>query len=309
MKEINIAELLKDCPKGMELYSTIFGTVYFEGVRDTGRAVLIDITTVCNTVTQFYPDGRFNTYYSDSEMTLFPSKDVRTWEGIEAPFKDGVIVSTDDGMFTAIVGKVAVCKVKDLYNHDEEYDTYCHIYYEEDDDKAYFIADDAPLRFDRLANEEEKERLFQAIKENSYQWNAENKTLEKLIKPKFKIGDKIVNDDYVVEITEIDSEEEVYIYESKVGGVGCILFSEQDNWELVPNKFDINTLKPFDKVLVMYDITSVWTAVLYSHYDKEMPESPFCCMGAWFERCIPYEGNEHLLGTDEDCDDYYKYWK
>lgn len=28
--KINIAELLKGCPKGMELYSPIFGTVYFE---------------------------------------------------------------------------------------------------------------------------------------------------------------------------------------------------------------------------------------------------------------------------------------
>lgn len=52
-KEINIAELLKDCPKGMELYSTIFGPVYFEGVRDTGHAVLIDVKTWCNTYTKF----------------------------------------------------------------------------------------------------------------------------------------------------------------------------------------------------------------------------------------------------------------
>lgn len=24
--------------------------------------------------------------------------------------------------------------------------------------------------------------------------------------------------------------------------------------------------------------------------------------------CIPYEGNEHLLGTKEDCDEFYKNW-
>ena len=33
MEKINIAQILKDCPKGMELYSTIYGTVYFKGVR------------------------------------------------------------------------------------------------------------------------------------------------------------------------------------------------------------------------------------------------------------------------------------
>lgn len=30
-------------------------------------------------------------------------------------------------------------------------------------------------------------------------------------------------------------------------------------------------------------------------------------IGAKWEQCIPYEGNEHLLGTANDCDDFYKY--
>lgn len=30
---------------------------------------------------------------------------------------------------------------------------------------------------------------------------------------------------------------------------------------------------------------------------------------SYFQQCIPYEGNEHLLGTTDDCDDYYKTWK
>lgn len=25
-----------------------------------------------------------------------------------------------------------------------------------------------------------------------------------------------------------------------------------------------------------------------------------------YKQCIPYEGNEHLLGTTDGCDDYYK---
>ena len=33
--------------------------------------------------------------------------------------------------------------------------------------------------------EEEKQRLFDAIKERGYKWNAETKTLEKLVEPKF----------------------------------------------------------------------------------------------------------------------------
>ena len=27
-----------------------------------------------------------------------------------------------------------------------------------------------------------------------------------------------------------------------------------------------------------------------------------------YRRCIPYEGNEYLLGKTDDCDDFYKTW-
>ena len=37
----------------------------------------------------------------------------------------------------------------------------------------------------RFATEEEKQKLFQAIKDNGYKWNAETKTLEKLVEHKF----------------------------------------------------------------------------------------------------------------------------
>lgn len=30
--------------------------------------------------------------------------------------------------------------------------------------------------------------------------------------------------------------------------------------------------------------------------------------GTVYKQCIPYEGNEHLTGLVEDCDNYYKTW-
>jgi hypothetical protein len=42
-----------------------------------------------------------------------------------------------------------------------------------------------------LATEEEKQELFDAIQDNGYKWNEETKTLEKLVEPKFNVGDKI----------------------------------------------------------------------------------------------------------------------
>lgn len=56
-------------------------------------------------------------------------------------------------------------------------------------------------------------------------------------------------------------------------------------------------LKPFDKVLVRDSDTDVWEANLYSRYEKSEPEYCHICMDYGYNQCIPYEGNEHLLGT------------
>ena len=44
----------------------------------------------------------------------------------------------------------------------------------------------------------------------------------------------------------------------------------------------------------IYDIED-WEADLFSHYRKES-QYPFRCIGCSRKYCIPYEGNEHLLG-------------
>ena len=54
--------------------------------------------------------------------------------------------------------------------------------------------------------------------------------------------------------------------------------------------------KPFDKVLVrdtgQFD---VWKAGLFSHCN----DNGYSCNGAYWAECIPYEGNEHLVGTTD----------
>ena len=55
--------------------------------------------------------------------------------------------------------------------------------------------------------------------------------------------------------------------------------------------------KPFDKVLVRDDDSGEWCLALYAYRTK----IGFNRMvgGARWEQCIPYEGNEHLLGTTD----------
>lgn len=71
-------------------------------------------------------------------------------------------------------------------------------------------------------------------------------------------------------------------------------------------KFDIATLKPFDKVLVRETNEDRWLIDFYAFYN-EIQE--FSCVKGMYEQCIPYEGNEHLFLSFDDCDAFYKTWE
>lgn len=62
---------------------------------------------------------------------------------------------------------------------------------------------------------------------------------------------------------------------------------------------DAPEFKPFDKVLVRDDDRNEWRCDFFEGYNEE-PEYSFSCIGSCWRYCIPYEGNEHLLGTNED---------
>lgn len=74
-------------------------------------------------------------------------------------------------------------------------------------------------------------------------------------------------------------------------------------------KFDINTLKPFDRVLVRDDNTEKWTIELWMAYAPSHTQWKCLCLGSHYAQCIPYEGNEHLLRTEDMPDEYYITWE
>lgn len=58
--------------------------------------------------------------------------------------------------------------------------------------------------------------------------------------------------------------------------------------------------KAFERVLVRDNNEDMWGACLYSHKDSSFGEFCHRMVGdACFVQCIPYEGNEHLLGTTD----------
>lgn len=54
-------------------------------------------------------------------------------------------------------------------------------------------------------------------------------------------------------------------------------------------------LKPFDKVLVRDRDDRKWGCDFFCHLGDK--EGVFVCISSWWRQCIPYEDNEHLLGT------------
>lgn len=61
--------------------------------------------------------------------------------------------------------------------------------------------------------------------------------------------------------------------------------------------------KPFDKVLVKdHDEDSEWRCDLFSRKNED---GLYICVGSIYEQCIPYEGNEHLLGTSDNPEHIY----
>ena len=97
----------------------------------------------------------------------------------------------------------------------------------------------------------------------------------------------------------------------------CLLFPSKDqrNWtkfkvkkeeKVKKKKFDPRSLKPFDKVLIRYG--NIWYADLFFHYEER---ARCCYTSSYFDTpIIPYNRKtKHLIGTTDDCPEYYKWWE
>ena len=215
-KNLNLVEILKDCPKGTKLYSTIFGDVELEKIsNDENDKYPIFIRLTANTIDCVAKDGRYIGNY-DGECVLFPSKELRDWS---------------------------------KFNHK----------------KPKFV-------------------------------------------PKFKVGDMIrhkkINKNDVYEISKVSDE-----YYGIAGFPWMICMKYQDQYELVPNKFDPRALKSFDKVLVRDKSCYNWECELFSRIKPER-KFKYWCISNGYKYCIPYnDDTKHLVGTTDEAPEFYRYWE
>ena len=98
----------------------------------------------------------------------------------------------------------------------------------------------------------------------------------------------------------------------------CTLFPDKDqrDWSKFERfwdkpkaeKFDPKTFQPFDKVLGRDTNDNCWIALFFGHIGKGSHRA-VCGYFSWTQ-CIPYnEETKHLVGTSDDCPEYYKWWK
>lgn len=81
---MNIAEILKDCPKGTKLYSSLYGEVELVKVKDnTIYPIVVSCLEFENYIMKFDKDGKNMTAHK--EPTLFPSKTQRDWSKFIVP--------------------------------------------------------------------------------------------------------------------------------------------------------------------------------------------------------------------------------
>ena len=228
---MNIAEILRHCPKGTKLYSTIFGEVTLDkvNIHDVHPIIVYRLNYL---KTSFTEEGYYLTDYPNSECVLFPSKEQRDWSKFRLPVKRGDIMM-------GINGECPFIATGELSNtNSPKY--VCGINSLGEFQLPLFKGGWTP-NFYIPASEKAKKELFDKMEEAGYKWNADTLELEKI--PKFK------------------------------------------------NKF-----KPFDKVLVRNDTDEEWTINLFSYYDEKDKAFPFICINDFYRYCIPYEGNEHLVG-------------
>ena len=322
--KINIATILKNKPKGTKLYSTVHGKCTFEAITDE-----IFKINFCTSKFGLMQAGectliKFGNMFDDGECVIFPSKEMQDWSKF-AWKKGDILVSRDknihlifekfiDDTYTIFVGKHCYEKnYRNEYNYERRFDGF---------KTEYFT----------LETENAAQKYLKTIEEKlGGKLNRETLEIEK--QPKFKDGDILsCDEDSYTRHTTLILHKDENITESIVSLVRRKQLVETnapiDNFllsRLYPAREDEKkelfdalakkdkawdaekkqivdlkpkwTPKPFDKVLVRDSKASKWRANLFSH--KNVNEPYYCVYASW-NYCIPYEGNEHLLGTNNN---------
>lgn len=309
MKEkINIADILKDKPVGLKFYSNTFGYISFNGVHKDKVYFFSEDTNVHSVK----PNGKM---YDGGECIIFPSKEMRDWDKFS--WKKGDVLVSEDNMliifekfeddtYTRFKGKHYLWKECNVEDYNKEETKMLTSVFEK-------AADDVAQTYIKTI----EERLGGKL-------NLETLEIEKQLE--FKDGDIVVYGksvaicrriykhtlSFYVTLNEMfgllfadeveSSEEYRFATDEDKQQLFDALAKKGKAWDaekkqIVDLKPKVDVLKPFDRVLVRNCKSENWRANLFGYIDKD---GFYCCVWANWAYCIPYIGNESLLGTTKD---------
>lgn len=310
-QKLNIAEILKNVPIGTSLYSPLFGNVYLTYIGEMFITVRHHSTTA-----NFHHNGRLYDY-EGTEPMLFPSREMRDWS--KFAWKKGDVLISREGSkilfdkwvnedYTKFFGKIKLLG-----------DSHCY-------DTAFY----------NLVLEEEALEFIKSVEKiNNGKLNRETLEVEKT-QPEFKDGD-IAFADYgnrqdvfiVSDKTDLSEGYSSFIsldLSSLTLSMGCrtsffkkdlcklrlateeekkqlfdALAKEGKAWDAKKGQIvDLKPkveLKPFDRVLCRDGVGKEWHIDLFESVLTDNSEYNYKCMVNVWKICIPYKGNEYLLGT------------
>ena len=332
-EKINIAEILKDKPQGTKLYDLLYNVgveLCAVGDIDTEAEILctnkIDYDSNC-----YHGYSEFGTLvgYPDGLQTLLPSKDMRDWRKF-AWKKGDVLVNKDnnshiifdkfnDDTYTTFTGKLYYNTTKAGYNYARTRDTAMTQYFNiEKDDAAQTYINTIEERLGGKLNREtlEIEKAQHEFKDGDIITFKDriiiiyNTSIEKsptrtgiyyhacLKEGKLTVNEYLISCGFGEGWYSSTEEEKHQLFDA--------LAKEGKAWDaekkqIVDLKSKIDELKPFDKVLVRANGYDPWQVSLFGYKDGNCYY--YCCGFGW-SQCIPYIGNESLLGTTKDVEDY-----
>lgn len=311
--ETNIVEILKDKPQGTKLYSLTYGDCFYQ--EYTG-----DFGIECQSQNgvQFNLD-EYGRYCIEGECILFPSKEMQDWE--KFAWKRGDVLAGAFGVL-CIFEKWANA---DYTKFDSKFVTQKNRGTTFEIEDWYKVTNKAVI----------KQYISDIEEDNGGKLNLTTLEIKKFKpkkKPVFELGGLYVfnEDDEDGELTiigkligkneiedtltfgnqyEIENEKfvtdqafdlRISIHEELREATEGEAITFQKAYTIWEKSKKQPAFKPFDKVLCRDDIGKEWHIDLFESVLTDNSEYNYKCMVNVWKICIPYEGNEYLLGTTND---------
>ena len=322
--KINIAAILKDKPQGTKLYDWLHNIdVELDTISTTDTETVVWCTNETNNNTtchRGYSEFGTERGYPDGLQILFPSKEMRDWAKFS--WKKGDVLANGEGDY---------CVFKEFAH--SSYQTVKAVFVKRNKESIHSDSCLLDTKDWHKASHSCTATYINTIeKELSGKLNMETLEIEKA-QPEFKDGDIVAL--VVRKCTHIaifQSRQEAYIgfhavlcqndellleepFREDVGDIELRLATDSEKQQLFDalakkgKRWDAEKkkvvdlmkpkaeFKPFDKVLVRDCKSDNWRANLFGDIGKD---GYYRCVYANWVYCIPYAGNEHLLGTTKD---------